>query len=148
MPRPSGTWRARHSVASVTSGETASQGIPRSFEVETPGGFDRLSLLTPVGQHQRRHSLRVHRTGVIETMADDAGSKCNDVLAAFIPGRGCNKPFVRDAEGALIRPDDGTTGVGDRSRRLGPARAFARITITCAPLGPRLPHVGLAVAPA
>jgi hypothetical protein len=59
-------------------------------------------------------SLRVHGKGaVIDAIAYDAGSERNNKLAAFIPGPCCNKPFVRDPEGALIRPHDGITGIGD-----------------------------------
>jgi hypothetical protein len=71
------------------------------------------------------------RGTTVATMAYDAGSERNNELAAFIPGPCCNNPFVRDPEGALIRPHDGITGVGD----LDPAiydwpEPAARITIT------------------
>jgi hypothetical protein len=114
-------------------------GQSRSFEVETRGHVQRLSLLTMLVNTNDTFtgldSLRVHGTGtVIETMAYDAGSERNNELVGFIPGPCCNNPFVRDPEGALIRPHDGIAGVGD----LDPAvydwsEPAARITITPAP---------------
>jgi Spondin_N len=111
-------------------------GDSRSFEVEAGGPFDRLTLLSMLVNTNDAFtgldSLWIHGKGaVIETMAYDAGSERNNELAAFIPGPCCNNPFVRDPEGALIRPHDGITGVGD----LDPAiydwpEPAARITIT------------------
>jgi hypothetical protein len=114
-------------------------GDSRSFEVETRGRFDRLSLLTMLVNTNDAFtgldSRRIQgRGGVVETIAYDAGSERNNELAGFIPGPCCNNPFVRDPEGALIRPHDGITGAGD----LDPAiydwpEPAARITITQAP---------------
>jgi hypothetical protein len=114
-------------------------GGSRSFEVETRSRFDRLSLLTMLVNTNDAFtgldSRWIHGRGaVIDTIAYDAGSERNNELAAFIPGPCCNNPFVRDPEGALIRPHDGITGVGD----LDPAvydwpEPAARITITRAP---------------
>jgi Spondin_N len=111
-------------------------GEARSFGVETRAQFDRLTLLTMLVNTNDAFtgldSLRIHgQSAVVETMAYDAGSERNNELAAFIPGPCCNNPFVRDPEGALIRPHDGITGVGD----LDPAvydwpEPAARITIT------------------
>ncbi len=111
-------------------------GESRSFDVETRGRFDRLTLLTMLVNTNDAFtgldSWRVRgRGGVVETMAYDAGSERNNELTGFIPGPCCNNPFVRDPEGALIRPHDGISGVGD----LDPAvydwpEPAARITIT------------------
>lgn len=125
-------------VLTVPGGPIPS-GQSRSFEVETRRHFQQLSLLTMLVNTNDAFtgldSLRVHGTGtVIETTAYDAGSERNNELVGFIPGPCCNNPFVRDPEGALIRPHDGITGVGD----LDPAvydwpEPAARITITPAP---------------
>jgi Spondin_N len=110
-------------------------GQARSFEVETRGRFDRLSLLTMlVNTNDAFTGLDALRLGgkgaVIETMAYDAGSERNNELAGFIPGPCCNNPFVRDPEGALIRPHDGITDVGDLDPAVyGWPEPAARITI-------------------
>jgi Spondin_N len=114
-------------------------GDARTFEVEARGRFERLSLLTMLVNTNDAFtgldSLRVHGRGTaVETMAYDAGSERNNELAAFIPGPCCNNPFVRDPEGALIRPHDGLTGVGDLDPAVyGWPEPAARITITRAP---------------
>jgi hypothetical protein len=105
-------------------------------EVLDRGRLDQLTLLTMLVNTNDAFtgldSLSIHGKGaVIETVAYDAGSERNNELAAFIPGPCCNNPFVRDPEGALIRPHDGITGVGD----LDPAvyswpEPAARITVT------------------
>jgi hypothetical protein len=111
-------------------------GNSRAFGVETRGRLDQLTLLTMLVNTNDAFtgldSLSIHGKGaVIETVAYDAGSERNNELAAFIPGPCCNNPFVRDPEGAPIRPHDGITGVGD----LDPAvyswpEPAARITVT------------------
>ena len=114
-------------------------GQSRSFDVDTRGRFDRLTLLTMLVNTNdaftgldSRHIQG--RGGVIETMAYDAGSERNNELAGFIPGPCCNNPFVRDPEGALIRPHTGITGVGDLDPAVyGWTEPAARITITRAP---------------
>jgi len=128
-------------VAGVTTvftvpGGPMRPGASRSFEAETRGRSERLTLLSMAAQRQRRFtgldSLRVRgQEAVVETIAYVAGSERNNELAGFIPGPCCNNPFIRDPEGALIRPHDGITGVGD----LDPAvydwpEPSARITIT------------------
>lgn len=128
-------------VAGVTAvftvpGGPIPPGASRSFEVETRGRSERLTLLSMLVNTNDAFtgldSLRVRGQGtVVETMAYDAGSERNNELAGFIPGPCCNNPFVRDPEGALIRPHDGITGVAD----LDPAvydwpEPAARITIT------------------
>jgi Spondin_N len=127
-----------NTVFTVPGGPIPSGGS-RSFEVETRGPFERLSLLTMLVNTNDAFTgldaLRIHGIGAaVETISYDAGSERNNELAAFIPGPCCNNPFVRDPEGALIRPHDGITGVGD----LDPAvydwpEPAARITITRAP---------------
>jgi hypothetical protein len=93
-------------------------GASRTYEVETNGNFNRLSVLTMLvntndaftgldSEHLRDHG------GTRSTMAYDAGSEQNNELIAFIPGPCCNHPFVRDPEGALIRMHEGITGRGD-----------------------------------
>jgi Spondin_N len=130
--------RGVRTVFTVPGGPIPS-GDSRSFELETRGRFERLSLLTMLVNTNDAFtgldSMPVHGKGaVVETIAYDAGSERNNELAAFIPGPCCNSPFVRDPEGALIRPHDGITGVGD----LDPGvydwpEPAARITITPAP---------------
>ena len=126
-------------TVSTVPGGPIPPGDSRSFEVQTRGRFERLSLLTMLVNTNDAFtgldSLRVRGNGAaVETIAYDAGSERNNELAAFIPGPCCNNPFVRDPEGALIRPHDGINGVGD----LDPAvydwpEPTARITITRAP---------------
>jgi hypothetical protein len=114
-------------------------GATRTFEVETQGSFERLSLLTMLVNTNDAFtgldSLHIRsRDTVVETNAYDAGSERNNELAAFIPGPCCNNPFVRDPEGALIRPHDGITGVGELDPAVyGWQEPVARITITRAP---------------
>src|ERR687897_162030 len=114
-------------------------GQARSFEVETRGRFERLTLLTMLVNTNDAFtgldSLQVHGKGaVLDTIAYDAGSERNNELTGFIPGPCCNSPFVRDPEGALIRPHDGITGVGDLDPAVyGWPEPAARITI--APAG-------------
>jgi Spondin_N len=114
-------------------------GHSSSFEVETRGRFERLTLLTMLVNTNDAFtgldSLRVRGQGeVIETIAYDAGSERNNELAGFIPGPCCNNPFVRDPEGALIRPHDGIIGVGDLDPAVyGWPEPAAQITITRAP---------------
>lgn len=111
-------------------------GGTRTFEVETRGGFDRLTLLTMLVNTNDAFtgldSLRLRGRGdVIGAIAYDGGSERNNELTGFIPGPCCNNPFVRDPEGALIRPHDGITGVGDLDPAVYDwAEPAARITIT------------------
>jgi hypothetical protein len=110
-------------------------GQSRTFTVETSGRFNRLSLVTMLVNTNDAFtgldSFRLRGQGAtLSTMAYDAGSERNNELESHIPGPCCNNPFVRDPEGALIRPHEGITGVGD----LDPAlydwpEPAARITI-------------------
>ncbi len=128
-------------VASVFTvpGGPIPPGGTRTFEVETRGRFDRLSLVTMlVNTNDAFTGLDSHRVrgkgAVLETIAYDAGSERNNELVGFIPGPCCNNPFVRDSEGALIRPHDGITGVGDLDPAVyGWPEPAARITMTPAP---------------
>jgi Spondin_N len=127
-----------HGVRTVLTvpGGPIPPGASRTFEIEIRGQAERFTLLTMLVNTNDAFtgldSLRVPGRGdVIETIAYDAGSERNNELAGFIPGPCCNNPFVRDPEGALIRPHDGITGTGD----LDPAiydwpEPAARITIT------------------
>jgi hypothetical protein len=130
--------RGVETVFTVPGGPIPS-GQARSFEVETRGRFERLTLLTMLVNTNDAFtgldSLRIHGKGaVLDTIAYDAGSERNNELAAFIPGPCCNNPFVRDPEGALIRPHDGISGVGDLDPAVyGWPEPAARITITRAP---------------
>jgi hypothetical protein len=93
-------------------------GASRSFMVESPESFNRLSIVTMLVNTNdafRLDSFRVRRASV---EAYDAGSEKNNELKAFIPGPCCNNPFVRDPEGALIRPHEGITGRGQLAPRL------------------------------
>lgn len=121
-------------VGTVPGGPIPS-GASRSFEVETAGKFDRLSLVTMLVNTNDAFtgldSARPRGRGATyETAAYDAGSEKNNELAAFIPGPCCGNPFVRDPEGAVIRHHEGIAGRGDLSPALydwdDPA---ARITI-------------------
>ena len=110
-------------------------GQSRTFTVETSGRFNRLSVVTMLVNTNDAFtgldSLRLRGRGATHmTIAYDAGSERNNELESHVPGPCCNNPFVRDPEGALIRPHDGITGVGD----LDPAlydwpEPAARITI-------------------
>ena len=124
-------------VFTVEGGPIA-PGESRSFGVETPR-FARVSLLSMLVNTNDAFtgldSLQVRGTGtVVETVAYDGGSERNNELAGFIPGPCCNNPFVRDPEGALIRPHEGITGVGDLDPAVfGWSEPVARTTITRAP---------------
>jgi Spondin_N len=110
-------------------------GQSRTFTVETSGRFNRLSVVTMLVNTNDAFtgldSLRLRGGGGTHmTIAYDAGSERNNELESHVPGPCCNNPFVRDPEGALIRPHEGITGVGD----LDPAlydwpEPAARITI-------------------
>jgi Spondin_N len=108
-------------------------GQSRTYTVQTEGRFNRLSLLTMLVNTNDAFtgldSMRA-RAATLATMAYDAGSERNNELMSHIPGPCCNNPFVRDPEGALIRPHEGITGRG----QLSPAvydwsDPVARITI-------------------
>lgn len=111
-------------------------GASRTYEVETNGNFNRLSVLTMLvntndaftgldSEHVRGHG------GTRSTMAYDAGSELNNEEIAFIPGPCCNNPFVRDPEGALIRMHEGITGRGDLSpETYGWSGPVARIQVS------------------
>jgi hypothetical protein len=93
-------------------------GQSRTFTVETSGQFNRLSLVTMLVNTNDAFtgldSLRLRGPGGTHmTIAYDAGSEQNNELESHIPGPCCNNPFVRDPEGALIRPHEGITGRGD-----------------------------------
>ncbi|MGH8775286.1 MAG: spondin domain-containing protein [Jiangellaceae bacterium] len=104
-------------VFTVAGGPIPS-GQSRTFDVESRGGFDRLTLLTMLVNTNDAFtgldSMRLRGRGdLVRTAAYDAGSERNNELVGFIPGPCCNNPFVRDPEGALIRHHEGITGVGD-----------------------------------
>jgi hypothetical protein len=110
-------------------------GQSRIFTVETGGRFNRLSLVTMLVNTNDAFtgldSFRLRGRGSTHmTIAYDAGSERNNELESHIPGPCCNNPFVRDPEGALIRPHEGITGRGDLEPALydWPEPA-ARITI-------------------
>jgi hypothetical protein len=120
---------------STGAGGPIPSGQSRTYRVETAGRFSRLSVLTMlVNTNDAFTGLdSVHASGrgaTFTTMAYDAGSERNNELKSHIPGPCCENPFVRDPEGALIRPHEGITGRGDLSPAAydwnGPA---ARITI-------------------
>lgn len=93
------------SGASATYELTAHRGARLSIVsmlVNTNDAFTGVDALRLRGRHI-----------ALDTVAYDAGSEANNELAGFIPGPCCNNPFVRDPEGALIRPHEGITGVGD-----------------------------------
>jgi hypothetical protein len=110
-------------------------GQSRTFTVESGGRFNRLSVVTMLVNTNDAFtgldSVRLSgRGGTHLTMAYDGGSERNNELKSHIPGPCCNNAFVRDPEGALIRPHEGITGRG----QLDPAiydweGAAARITI-------------------
>jgi Spondin_N len=114
-------------------------GDSRTFDVQTRGHGSLLSLVTMLVNTNDAFtgldSLRIPGQGTtLESIAYDAGSERNNELAGFIPGPCCNNPFVRDPEGALIRPHDGITGVGDLDPAVyGWAEPVARINISRTP---------------
>ncbi len=100
------------------AGGPIASGTSRSYMVQTGGEFDRLSIVTMLVNTNDAFtgldSLRVlGHGGSLRAMAYDAGSERNNELRSHIPGPCCNNPFVRDPEGALIRPHEGITGRGD-----------------------------------
>jgi hypothetical protein len=110
-------------VDGVKSAETGAGGaIPpgatRTYEVETSGRFNRLSLLTMLvntndgftGLDSEKLS---GRRSAAHVMAYDAGSERNNELKSHIPGPCCGNAFVRDPEGALIAHHEGIVGRGD-----------------------------------
>ena len=120
---------------STGAGGPIPSGQSRTYEVETGGRFSRLSVLTMLVNTNDAFtgldSVQASGRGAtLTTMAYDAGSERNNELKSHIPGPCCENPFVRDPEGALIRPHEGITGRGDLSPAAydwnGPA---ARITI-------------------
>jgi hypothetical protein len=107
-------------VASVTTGAGGAipPGATRSYEVETSGRHNRLSLLTMLvntndgftgldSETLRGKGIATH------VMAYDAGSERNNELASHIPGPCCGNAFVRDPEGAPIAHHEGIAGRGD-----------------------------------
>jgi Spondin_N len=110
-------------------------GQSRTFNVESGGRFNKLSVVTMLVNTNDAFtgldSVRLSgRGGTHLTMAYDGGSERNNELKSHIPGPCCGNAFVRDPEGALIRPHEGITGRG----QLDPAiydweGAAARITI-------------------
>jgi hypothetical protein len=93
-------------------------GASGTFDVETSGQFDRLSVVTMLVNTNDAFtgldSVLLRGEGdTFLTNAYDAGSERNNELKAFIPGPCCGNPFVRDPEGALIAPHAGIQGVGD-----------------------------------
>jgi hypothetical protein len=114
-------------------------GGSRTFDVEARGDASRLSLITMLVNTNDAFtgldSLRIPGRGTtLESIAYDAGSERNNELAGFIPGPCYNNPLVRNPEGALNRPHDGITGVGDLDPAVfGWPEPVARITISRAP---------------
>jgi Spondin_N len=109
-------------VVTVPGGPIPS-GASRTFEVETDGTFNRLSLVTMLVNTNDAFtgldSLQLRGQGETRsTNAYDAGSETNNELASHIPGPCCNNPFVRAPEGKLIRHHDGILGVGSLSPAL------------------------------
>jgi Spondin_N len=93
-------------------------GASRTFELESRGRFDRLSVVTMLVNTNDAFtgldSARLRGRGeTFLTNAYDAGSERNNELKAFVPGPCCGNPFVRDPEGALIKPHAGIAGVGE-----------------------------------
>jgi Spondin_N len=111
-------------------------GASRTYEVETNGSFNRLSVLTMlVNTNDAFTGLDSEHLrglgGTRSVMAYDAGSELNNELIGFIPGPCCNHPFVRDPEGELIRMHEGITGRGDLSpETYGWSGPVARIQVS------------------
>ena len=110
-------------------------GQARSYVVETSGRFNRLTLVTMLVNTNDAFtgldSLHVRGAGArLETAAYDAGSEKNNESSGFIPGPCCDEHFVRDPEGAVIRPHSGIAGIGDLDPgRYGWSGPAARITV-------------------
>lgn len=110
-------------------------GSSRTFELESRGRFDRLSAVTMLVNTNDAFtgldSFRLHGSGAtLRRRAYDGGSERNNELKGFIPGPCCGSPFVRDPEGAPVRPHGGITAAGELDPAVygwtGPA---ARISI-------------------
>lgn len=115
-------------------------GTSRSYTVTTNGPFRRLSIVTMLVNTNDGFtgldSLRLTRQRrTIPTIAYDAGSEKNNQLKAFIPGPCCGNFFVRDPEGAVIRPHPGIqAGVGDLDPAIfGWQNPVAQITVEPTP---------------
>jgi hypothetical protein len=121
--------------ATTGAGGPIPPGATRSYEVETSGRYNRLSLLTMlVNTNDAFTGLDAEKLGARGsshmTMAYDAGSERNNELASHIPGPCCGNAFVRAPEGGLVAHHEGIVGRGD----LSPAiydwdGAVARISI-------------------
>lgn len=122
-------------TAFTGAGGPIPSGESRSYLVETGGRFNRLTLVTMLVNTNDAFtgldSQRVSgRGGTFATMAYDAGSERNNELKSHIPGPCCGNAFVRDPEGALIRPHEGITGRGQLDPRVyGWSGRVARITV-------------------
>jgi hypothetical protein len=104
--------------AQTGAGGPIPPGATRSYEVESAGRANRLSLLTMlVNTNDAFTGLDSEKLGrkhwTAHTMAYDAGSERNNELASHIPGPCCGNAFVRDPEGALVAPHEGIVGRGD-----------------------------------
>jgi hypothetical protein len=104
-------------AAFTGAGGPIAPGASRTFELATSGRFDRLSVVAMLVNTNDAFtgldSARPNGGATFLTKAYDAGSERNNELTAFIPGPCCGNPFVRDPEGALIRPHAGITGIGE-----------------------------------
>jgi hypothetical protein len=110
-------------------------GASRTYTVQTQGSFHRLSILTMLVNTNDGFtgldalSLFGQRR-VVTTMAYDGGSEKNNQLKSHVPGSCCGNFFVRDPEGALIRPHAGIQpNTGDLTpAKYGWREPVARIT--------------------
>lgn len=111
-------------------------GTSRTYMVQTQGNFHRLSILTMLVNTNDGFTgldaLSLVGPGtVVTTDAYDAGSEKNNQLKSHIPGPCCGNFFVRDPEGAVIRPHPGIKpNIGDLTpEKYGWQDPVARITI-------------------
>jgi hypothetical protein len=117
------------------AGGPIASGQSRTYEVETSGNFNRLSVVTMlVNTNDGFTGLdTLHLNGrgrERETAAYDAGSERNNEDADFIPGPCCGHAGVRDLEGGVIAHHPGILGVGDLMESLyGWTDPVARITV-------------------
>jgi hypothetical protein len=118
-------------------GGPIASGSSRSYRVRTSGARNRLSVLTMLVNTNDGFTgvsaLRL-RGGqrVVRAIAYDGGSERNNQLASHLPGPCCGNPFVRDPEGATIRPHPGIqASVGDLTPAVHGWTGFvARITVS------------------
>ena len=102
-------------------------GESRTFSFTSYGKYAKVSLLTMlVNTNDAGTGLHGVRLNPVLSKrlfwkgAYDGGNEVNNELRSHIPGPCCGNPFVRDPEGAVIKPHPGITGVALKDGGLDP----------------------------